>query len=55
MKLDKKNKSNTTKIAFYSTISLIVLGFIYLFMGDTGSTIGVDEMLRHVHTGEVPF
>lgn len=55
MKQLEDKKSNTKRIAFYSTISLIVFGFLYLFMGESGNSIGVEEMLKHVHTGDVPF
>lgn len=52
---NNNDKPSTGKIAFYSAISLLVFAFIYLFFGDSGNSVGIDEMLKHVHTGEVPF
>jgi hypothetical protein len=55
MKNQEGGKTNTGKIAFYSTISVLIFAFIYIFFGDSGNSVGIDEMLKHVHTGEVPF
>lgn len=55
MKNNHEGKRSGGKIAFYSTISLMVFAFIYIFFGDSGNSVGIDEMLKHVHTGEVPF
>jgi len=55
MKQETSKYSTSNKIAFYSTILFILSAFAFIFFGDGGNSVTVDEMLKNVHTGEVPF
>lgn len=51
---NKKNKSGSNQYIFYSVLALIVMCFSYLFLAD-GTNVNVDEMLKHISTGDAPF
>mgnify|MGYP001319340183 FL=1 len=54
----KENKeatnNNMRKYAFFSIVLILIAAFGYVIWGEN-SNIDVDEMLKHVNTGEVPF
>lgn len=54
LQTDDRKNNNLSKYAFFSIIIALVAAFGYVFWGDNGN-FDVDEMLKHVNTGEVPF
>ncbi len=48
------NNNNVRKYVFFSIILVLIGAFGYVIWGEN-SNIDVDEMLKHVNTGEVPF
>lgn len=46
--------NNMRKYGFFSIILMLVAAFGYVLWGEN-SNIDVDEMLKHVNTGDVPF
>lgn len=54
MKQNKDSTNNLHRYAFFSIILIIIAAFGYVILGEN-SNIDVEEMLKHVNTGEVPF
>lgn len=50
----EKKKSNTSKYAILIVIFLVLLYLIYVVFSND-NTVDVEEMLKHINVGEVPF
>ena len=54
MKQNKDTDNNIRKYVFFSIMLVFVAALGYVMWGEN-SNINVDEMLKHINTGEVPF
>lgn len=53
--MQKKTKNNnTSKYAILFTIFVLIIYLIYVVFAND-SDVNVDEMMKHINVGEVPF
>lgn len=54
MQKKTKNNNNTSKYAILFTIFALIVYFIYVVFAND-SDVNVEEMMRHINVGDVPF
>lgn len=55
MKDRTSEKNKQGQLWFYLTIATVIFALAFIFFGERANSVGVDEMLKHVHTGDAPF
>jgi glucose uptake protein GlcU len=54
MQKNKTKNNNTSKYAILITVFVLIVYLIYVVFSND-SEVNVEEMLKHVNVGEVPF